>query len=271
MNKAARFTARLLLTTFFAAPAAAADSASHHMSENIDEAYTIIKDFIAQKYGRDHPVPPGEAESETPNGEEPGYPLALAQCSTGGDNYVSEGPLRQTLIAIAFMTLVAEQQLSRAKYPPDLWEPALDDFETKALNSVNEGKRLGFEEWPSLENASEEINNNIRTRGMKMRPTTPFSECGGGPARFRIHVEPNSARAMLMPKMMYTYCKTIGKDPSNREACDFWHAPIEHEQWVYLGGVYKLRFQLGANLTPIEEFDFDRYLDGDTVVLRAKH
>lgn len=242
---------------------ACAKQATDLLTGDTRKAYDIIKFLIKAEQGLKDLTTDGDG------GGSDYFPLST--CSSSASEYVVEGNLRNTLVGLAYDVVIAEARLQQFKYPVSVWRKPLGEFERRWLQNIENGSRINSDGesisdfW--LAPLSEEINQNISNAGLNLKVTEPMAECGGPPATFKIVVRPGDAKAQLIPEFFYQYCRKVGLDPSNEDACDLWHAPISNGDRVALGGVYRYRIVRNGKHTPISSFDLDGFFDGDTLEL----
>jgi hypothetical protein len=256
------YTALIACAIFFSfSVGASAQKATDQLSGDPRGGYGIIKQNIKADW--DHKVLGLDGSDAS------GSYVPLSTCQSGETAYVVEGKLRNTLVDLAFYIVIAEALLKQYEYPESVWRAPLDEFEEQQLQRIRNGFRVGQDAYAmdAHESLSQNINRNISNAGLGLKPTIARAECGGPANKFTIAIVPVDAKAQLILELYYKYCRQIGLDPSDEQACDLWHAPISNGEKVSLGGTYRYRMVINGRRSSIELLDADRFTDGDTVEL----
>lgn len=235
-----------------------ADTASNRMSANVDRAYGVFKAEMIREGGAT-----GDEQSDSSDfyeNDNKSKRLRLSSCDNYDAIYPTEGPLRSTLMELAYRVTYAESVLQLQKYPKDAWVMPLRKYESGLIDKIRKGRRNNIgSEFMFPGSLSKEINARLAQMKSDKPKTIARGECGGGADPYRIFINPSEATVRVIPKIMYNYCKSVGINPVDFDHCDLWHAPILNGQEIYLAGLYMMVIKVGTTYSDVTEIDAARF------------
>jgi hypothetical protein len=201
-----------------------------------------------------------------------GHPrtLTLRDCSTGSTRIVVRGPLRASMIDLAFVILQANQALTKGRLPESLWKDALQKVEEDGLTRLAAFKdHVSFDRelFELTEGFASRLNRTIKSRRLRLPEVKANPECGGPPSEYQVLTRPKDGSVAIISKFYYIVCQKQRIDPNDASRCDHWFPPIRHGERQALGGIYKYRIRWSDRATDVKEFDADRYTRTDTITL----
>jgi hypothetical protein len=121
---------------------------------------------------------------------------------------------------VAFDVLDLKSNLLGTKYPLELWEPILKEYETNALQKLNSGAKFPDEiDRKKLAN----VLNDYRAKhpNLNLNAVSPGSPgCGAGDVSVQIITHPKAFRIQYIQKLSFDLC--LFKKLDVYDDCDYW-------------------------------------------------
>lgn len=201
-----------------------------------------------------------------------GYPakLPLRGCTSGSTVFVVRGPIRKSMVELAYMVLIARSALVKHKFPREIWEDRLMKLEEAGLHllaTFKSEESFDTETYRLMDNFAASINQAAKSQKLRLLEVIGNPECGGPPIEYKISVAPTNGEVFIIPTFFYIVCEKQNLNPIDPK-CDNWFPPLRHGEHQMLGGNYKYRIRSNETFGEVKDIDTDRYAKSQAITFK---